>query len=83
MDLGPFGWIFVGFIAGSVSGWFVKDRTVSGCLPTILVGVVGGILGGWLSRELGFGPVEGLLGAIVFATVGAMLVRLVLQAVKR
>ena len=83
MDLGLFGWIFVGFVAGSISGWFVKDRTVSGCLPTILVGVVGGILGGWLSRELGLGEVEGLLGAILFATVGSVLVRLILQAVRR
>jgi uncharacterized membrane protein YeaQ/YmgE (transglycosylase-associated protein family) len=83
MGLDLLGWIIVGFIAGSVSGWFVKDRTAQGCLPTIVVGILGGVVGGWLAREMGFGGPQGLLGAIVVATLGALLVRIVLQAVNR
>jgi uncharacterized membrane protein YeaQ/YmgE (transglycosylase-associated protein family) len=83
MDMGVIGWIVIGFIAGSISGWIVGDRTARGCLPKILVGIVGGILGGWLSRELGFGDVEGFFGAILFASVGAILVRLILRALER
>jgi len=79
MDMNLVGWIVVGFIAGSISGWFVKDDR-GGCLWTIVVGVIGGVLGGWLSRQLGFGQVEGFIGAIVFASVGAILVRFVLRA---
>jgi len=82
MDMGLVGWLVIGFLAGSISGWFVGDRSARGCLPTILVGVVGGVIGGWLSRELGFGQVEGFIGALVFATVGAALVRLVLRALE-
>jgi uncharacterized membrane protein YeaQ/YmgE (transglycosylase-associated protein family) len=81
MDL--IGWIVIGFLAGSISGWFVGVRSAQGCLPTILVGVIGGIVGGWLSRELGFGDVEGFLGALVFATIGAVLVRILLKALER
>ena len=44
--------------------------------------MVGGVIGGWLSRALGLGTVEGFIGAIVFATVGAILVRLVLSAIE-
>ena len=44
MDL--IGWIILGFVAGSISGWFVGDRTAKGCLPTIVVGMVGGVIGG-------------------------------------
>ena len=73
MDLGLFGWIFVGLIAGSISGWFVGSRSV----------VVGGVLGGWLAGAMGLGRVEGLLGALVFATVGAVLIRLILRAIER
>lgn len=80
--MGIIGWIVIGFIAGSISGWIVGDRTARGCLPKILVGIVGGIVGGWLSRELGFGDVQGFLGAIVFASVGAILVRLILRALE-
>lgn len=83
MDMGLIGWIVIGFIAGSISGWIIGDRTARGCLPKILVGIVGGILGGWLSRELGFGDVEGFFGAILFASVGAILVRIVLRALER
>jgi uncharacterized membrane protein YeaQ/YmgE (transglycosylase-associated protein family) len=83
MDMGVIGWIVIGFIAGSISGWIVGDRSARGCLPRILVGIVGGILGGWLSRELGFGDVEGFLGAVIFASLGAILVRVVLRALER
>lgn len=83
MDMGFVGWIVVGFIAGSISGWVVGNRSVDGCLSTIVVGVVGGLIGGWLARQMGFGGVEGFIGAIVFASIGAILVRLVLRALER
>ena len=67
------GWIIIGFLAGSISGWFVRGtRSVQGCLPTIVVGILGGVIGGWLARELSNGPVEGFIGALVFATIGSM-----------
>lgn len=80
MDL--LGWIFIGLIAGSISGWFVGTHSVKGCLPTVVVGMVGGMVGGWLSRELGFGSVEGFVGALIFATLGSILVRIVLRAIE-
>lgn len=83
MDMGLFGWIVIGFIAGSISGWIIGDRTARGCLPKILVGIVGGIIGGWLARELGYGQVEGFFAAVLFASIGAILVRLVLRALER
>jgi uncharacterized membrane protein YeaQ/YmgE (transglycosylase-associated protein family) len=82
MDLGLFGWIVIGLLAGSISGWFVGSRSVQGCLPTMIVGVVGGVVGGWLSGAMGMGRVEGLVGALLFATIGAILVRLVLRAIE-
>ena len=83
MNMDLVGWIVIGFLAGSISGWFVGVRSAQGCLPTILVGVIGGIVGGWLSNELGFGQVEGFIGALIFATVGAIIVRMVLRALER
>ena len=78
MDMSIIGWIVVGLIAGSISGWFVRgDR--GGCLVTIIIGVLGGIIGGWISRQLGMGNVEGFFSAIFAATIGAILVRLVLN----
>ena len=76
------GWIIIGLLAGSISGWFVGTRTVQGCLPTIVVGILGGIVGGWLARELGNGPVQGFVGALIFATLGSIVVRLILRALE-
>ena len=81
-DLGLFGWIIIGFIAGSISGWFVGTRSVQGCLPTIVVGILGGIVGGWLMVQLGNGPTESNLGALFVAILGAIIVRLVLRAIE-
>ena len=82
MDLGLFGWIVIGILAGSISGWFVGSRSVQGCLPTMIVGVIGGVIGGWLSGAMGMGRVEGFIGALLFATIGAVVVRLVLRALE-
>ena len=77
------GWIIIGLLAGSISGWFVRGtRSVQGCLPTIVVGILGGVVGGWLARELNGQPASGFIGALVFATIGSMLVRIVLRSVE-
>jgi uncharacterized membrane protein YeaQ/YmgE (transglycosylase-associated protein family) len=82
MPDGLIGWIILGFLAGAISGWFVGTRSAQGCRPTIVVGVLGGIIGGWLSRELGFGQIESFIGALVFAVIGSIVVRLVLRSIE-
>jgi uncharacterized membrane protein YeaQ/YmgE (transglycosylase-associated protein family) len=83
-DLGIFGWIIIGLIAGALAGALVPGRQRYGCLGTLLVGVAGGLLGGWLWEDvLGIGEASGWLGAIVVATLGAILVLLVLRAMSR
>ena len=83
MDMNIVGWIVIGFLAGSISGWFVGTRSAQGCLPTIVVGIIGAIIGGWLAGELGFGTVQGFIAALIFATLGAIIVRIVLRALER
>jgi uncharacterized membrane protein YeaQ/YmgE (transglycosylase-associated protein family) len=83
-DLGIFGWIIIGLIAGAIAGALVPGRQAMGCLGTMLVGIVGGLLGGWLwVNVLGQDPAGGWLGALVIATLGAALVLLVLRAMVR
>jgi uncharacterized membrane protein YeaQ/YmgE (transglycosylase-associated protein family) len=79
MDL--FYWVILGFIAGALSGAVVGGRTARGCLPNIIIGVLGAVVGGWLARELGFGQAQGFIAAIVVAVVGAIVVRVILEAI--
>lgn len=76
LEMDVIGWIVVGLIAGALSGMVVGGRSARGCLPNILIGILGGVIGGYLSRELfGNDRTVGFLGAVFVAFAGAVLVR--------
>ena len=82
-DLGIFGWIIVGLLAGAMAGFFVPGRERYGCLGTTLIGILGGILGGWIWTSLLNQPTaSGLLGALLIAILGSAIVLLVMRAVR-
>jgi uncharacterized membrane protein YeaQ/YmgE (transglycosylase-associated protein family) len=82
-ELGIFGWIIIGLLAGAIAGAFVPGRQRYGCLGTMVIGIVGGILGGWLWENLlGLEQATGWLGALVIATLGAALVIFVLRSMR-
>lgn len=74
------GWLVIGFIGGALSGAVVGGRTARGCLPNVVVGIVGAIVGGYLARQLGFGEAEGFVAAVVVAILGSIVVRVILEA---
>ncbi len=80
-ELGIFGWIVLGFFAGAISGALIGGRTARGCLPNIVVGILGGIVGGWLAQQMGFTSVNGVIASIAVAVLGTLIVRLVLNAI--
>ena len=73
-------WIILGFIAGALSGAVVGGRTARGCLPNVVVGVLGAIVGGWIAQQLGFERGPGFIAAVVVAIIGAIVVRVILEA---
>jgi len=73
--------IIIGIIAGWLAGKIVKGRGM-GLLVDLIVGVVGSLLGGFVFGLLGLGA-YGLLGRLVIATVGAVLLLLIVRAIKR
>ena len=79
--MGLVGWIVVGLIAGGLARWIVKDDR-TGCIYTMIVGVLGAIIGGWLMATIDEDGVTGFsLRSIVVAAIGAVLLLLVLQAI--
>jgi uncharacterized membrane protein YeaQ/YmgE (transglycosylase-associated protein family) len=67
-------WIILGLIAGLVAKALVPGRDPGGCVITILVGIAGALVGGWLSTLLGFGGLAGGLDLrnLVIAVLGAI-----------
>lgn len=75
------GWIVVGLLAGGLARWIVKDDR-SGCIYTMIVGVLGALIGGALMNASGRKGVNDFdLRSILVAAVGAVLLLLILQAI--
>lgn len=82
--MGLLSWIVVGAIAGWLAGQLVKG-TGFGCLGDIVVGVVGGLVGGFLAAQLFNMPdaVNGFnLGSIVVAFLGAVVVIVIVRLLR-
>jgi uncharacterized membrane protein YeaQ/YmgE (transglycosylase-associated protein family) len=73
-------WIIIGFLAGAVSGAVVGGRTARGCLPNVVVGVLGAIVGGWLAIQLGFERGPTFIAVLIVSIIGAIVVRVILEA---
>jgi uncharacterized membrane protein YeaQ/YmgE (transglycosylase-associated protein family) len=82
--MGILSWIVVGLIAGFFAGQVVKGGGF-GLIGDIVVGVLGGLLGGWLaSSVLHIGDMTGInIGSILIAFVGAVILLLLLRLIKR
>jgi uncharacterized membrane protein YeaQ/YmgE (transglycosylase-associated protein family) len=79
--MGLLGWIVVGLIAGLVARWIVKDSR-AGCIYTLVIGVLGAIIGGGLMALIDKeGVDEFSLRSIIVAALGAVLLLLILQAI--
>ena len=74
-------WLIVGAIAGWLAGTIVRGYGL-GLVGNIVVGIVGAFVGGWLMSAVGWAP-DGIIGAIISATIGAIVLLLLLQLVRR
>ena len=79
--MSPVGWVVVGLIAGMLSGAVIRGRTARGCLGNIVVGIIGGVIGGYVATAMGFDRVTGFIAVVLVAFLGAVIVRLILEAV--
>ncbi len=75
-------WLAVGAVAGLLAGVVVKGGGF-GLLGDIVVGIIGAFIGGWLLPQLGIQLGAGLIGVIVSATIGAVVLLLVFRLVRR
>lgn len=71
----------IGIAAGWLAGQFMKGRGF-GLVGNLVVGVLGAIVGGWLAGILGIGA-SGLIGSLLVATAGAVVLLMVVGALKK
>lgn len=74
-DYGWLGWIAVGLLAGLIARAIAPGPSPRGCIVTILIGIAGALLAGFLGQQMGYySPSEGagfiaaIVGAVVLLT---------------
>jgi uncharacterized membrane protein YeaQ/YmgE (transglycosylase-associated protein family) len=76
---GILGWIIFGLIVGAIAKLLMPGRDPGGFIITMLLGIVGAVLGGYVGRALGlYGPNDsaGLFMSIIGAVVVLLIYRL-------
>ena len=71
-DHGWLGWILIGLIAGAIAKALMPGRDPGGCIVTIVLGIAGAVLAGFLGQALHWyrpGEGAGFLAAIVGALI--------------
>ena len=76
-------WVVLGLVAGFI-GSKIVNKSGSGIILDILLGIVGALVGGWLFTLFGASGVSGLnLYSLAVAVVGAIVVLIVFHAIRR
>jgi len=79
-------WIVFGLVVGVVAKLIMPGRDPGGIIVTIVLGIIGAMLGGWVGRVMGFyreGEAAGFIMAVVGAVVVLALFRLVMPSRSR
>jgi uncharacterized membrane protein YeaQ/YmgE (transglycosylase-associated protein family) len=82
MGHGLIAWIIIGVLAGWLTGKIMKGSGF-GFFMDMIVGLVGALVGGFISSHLGFGGVgeHGLIISIVIAVIGAVILTVILRLI--
>jgi uncharacterized membrane protein YeaQ/YmgE (transglycosylase-associated protein family) len=75
-------WILIGLAAGALGKFIMPGKDPGGWIITILLGIGGAMLGGFLAGLIGIAS-SGLIGELLIATAGAVLILVIYRYVKK
>ncbi|QHS09467.1 GlsB/YeaQ/YmgE family stress response membrane protein [Sinimarinibacterium sp. NLF-5-8] len=81
--MGWISWIVLGLIAGALGKLVMPGKDPGGFIITILLGIGGAIVGGWIGSQLGIATPDGFsLKGIAVATGGAVVILAIYRGLK-
>ena len=82
--MGIIAWIIFGLIAGALAKLIMPGNDPGGFIITILLGIAGAIVGGFIGTALGFGDVTGFnFGSFLIAILGAIILLFLYRSLRR
>jgi len=81
--MGIIGWIVLGLLAGALAKALLPGDDPGGIIVTMLIGIAGAIVGGFIASALGIGDLGDFfdIGTWIIAIVGALLLLVAYRAV--
>ncbi|MER7817321.1 GlsB/YeaQ/YmgE family stress response membrane protein [Streptomyces sp. NPDC096153] len=82
--MGIIAWILIGLLAGMIAKLLMPGKDPGGIIITMLIGIAGGLLGGWLGKVIfGVDSIDGFfdLSTWVAAIVGSLILLVVYRLV--
>ena len=72
--MGIISWLIFGLIVGALAKWIMPGKDPGGIFITMLLGILGAMVGGFVASLIGLGSVSGFnLGSLIIAVAGALL----------
>ena len=78
--MGIITWIIIGLIAGALAKLIMPGDDPGGIIVTIIIGMVGSLLGGFLASLVGLGG-GGLIWSVIVAVIGAIILLAIYRAI--
>lgn len=81
--MGILSWVAFGLLAGIIARCIMPGKEHMGIFMTIILGIIGALIGGVVSTALGFGKVDGFnIYSIGIATVGSIIALFVIHKIR-
>jgi uncharacterized membrane protein YeaQ/YmgE (transglycosylase-associated protein family) len=82
--MGILSWIAMGLLVGIVAKLIMPGKDPGGIIITILLGIAGAFLGGFIGTQLGFGGFTGWnLKSFILAVIGAIILLIAYRFIKK
>ena len=82
--MGILSWIAMGLIVGVLAKFIMPGKDPGGFIVTILIGIAGAFVGGYIGSFLGLGEVTGFnLGSLLLAIGGAVILLILYRVIRR
>ncbi len=81
--MGILSWILLGLVVGVLAKWIMPGDDPGGIIVTILIGIAGAMVGGFLASFVGLGTVTGFsFGSLSISVGGALLLLFAYRKIK-